>query len=558
MKYSMKRFLIYSAPVIFLLAFSSCKKFLEEKIYSQQFQEKFYTNADEADGALRGIINTYSGNTNYRMLVMEEYLTDNLVVDASRLLKQDDNLQFTKKNVKVTNSLVESNYADLYSSIYNANAFIYNMEHSTWTSGDSQRPQYIAEAYTLRAMAYFKLVRLFGAVPLIINIKDNTPDAPIRIGRTPVMEIYTQIISDLKTAKTLYLQEGARSGGYPSKIMARLLLSEVYLTMNGEPLKLGTTYLDSSKAEADTLIHAKATGVVVPSLVNFDDVFTVENENRGEIIFSAQNYGTGSGQIWAIQPYSYGALSFDLLREFDVSGPIDLTNPNRDIRGVDPNTAAYDLSLYTSASNFIDGRFYPTIWPYKGNWNSETKVMANFYNALNYLTTPSLYTSQTPNKTVYPGKYRSDFEFKAGTNAKYPHYDKKANVIMYRWAEAYLLYAEADNERNGPQPDAIAAVNTIRKRAGLQNLSTDETASKEAFRNAIRREWRLEFVSEGKHFYNLQRWGTLIDEVNAFVKEYNSYNPSDPMELLVKGKNELYPLPFSEIERTGFTQNPGY
>lgn len=557
----MKHLIKYKGIValIPLLMLASCERFLEEKVYSQQFPGNFYKNPAEAEGALLGIINSYSGNTNYELLVMEEYLSDNVLVDAGRVLKSDNYLQFSRKDIKTTNSTIQNVYANLYSSIYNANAFIDNMEQTTWSTGlDAQRPQYIAEAYTLRAMAYFKLVRLFGAVPLIVDVKDNTPEGPLTIGRTPVADIYAQIVSDLLKAKGLYTQEGARSPGFTSKILCRLLLAEVYLTMSGEPLKLGTAYLEEARAEADTLIHARATGITIPSLVDFRTLFSVANENRGEILFSGQNYGIGTGQIYAASEYSYGALSFDLIREFDNSGPIDMTNPNRSIRNVNPNLATYDVSLYTDPTKFIDGRFYPTFWPFKGNWNANTKVLPNFYNVLTYLTTPSSYTLQTPNKTVFPGKYRSDYEYKAGVNAAYPHYDKKGNYVMYRWAEAYLIFAEADNELNGPQPEAIEAVNKIRRRAALLDLPDEQIASQEEFRAAIRKEWRLEFVTEGKHYYNLQRWGRLVDEVNAFANEYNSYNPTDPMTLLEQGKHEIYPIPFTEIDRTHFDQNPGY
>lgn len=539
---------------------SSCKKFLEENLYSQYTPGNFYKNTEEAEGALRGILNLYSGNANYRLITIEEYGTDNVLNDASRVLKADDNLQFPRKDVKATNNIIQTTYADLYTSIYNCNGFIYNLENTTWSGTmESKRPQYIAEALTLRALAYFKLVRLFGPVPLIVDIKDNTPQGPIAIGRTPVAAVYAQIVKDLKQAKSFYIQEEARSPGYPSKILARLMLGEVYLTMAGKPLEAGAQYFQYAKDEADTLINAKATGITVPALISFPKLFSVANENKGEILLSAQNYGIGSGQIWAAGgDFSYGALSFDLIREFDVSGPIDMNNPDRQIRGISPNTTAYNVSLYPNASSFVDGRFYPTFWPFKGTWNATTRALPNYYDVFKYLSTPSLYTSQTVNRTVYPGKYRSDFPYNAGSAAAYPHYDKKANVIMYRWAEAFLIYAEADNELNGPQAGAIAAVNKIRRRAALLDLPAAQTATKDDFRTAIRKEWRLEFVSEGKHFYNLQRWGTLITKVNAFANEYNGYNPTDPMSLLQAGKNELYPLPFGEIDRTHFQQNPGY
>lgn len=557
MKYVI-RLIKYSSLFFLLLSMGSCKKFLEEKIYSQYIPDNFYKNPEEASGAIRGIINEYSDLANYDLLVMTEYETDNVVPDAARVLKQTDNYQFAQKTVKSTNALIQRVYANLYTSIYYCNEFIYRVENTVWASStDSQRPQFLAEAYTLRAMGYFHLVRLFGPVPLVIDVKDNVPEGPLKIGRTAVDTIYNQIVSDLTHAKSLFTQEGARSPGYPSKILCRLLLSEVYLTMSGEPLKLGEGYMQAAKDEVDTMIHQKASGITVPDFVSFRDLFSVAYENKGEILFSGQNYGIGSGQIWPTAALSYGALSYDLIRDFNASGSIDMNNPNRVIRGVDPNTTAYDVNSFTDPSKFIDSRFYPTFWPYRGAWNATTKLLPAFYNVLNYLTTPSLYTANQ-DRSVFPGKVRSDYQYKGGANAAYPHYDKKANVIMYRWAEAFLIFAEADNELNGPRTEAIQAINKIRHRAALLDLPADQVDTKEHFREAIRKEWRLEFVDEGKHFYNLQRWGILITKVNAFINEFNAYNPSTPMTLLVSGKNEIYPIPFAEIDRTHFVQNPGY
>lgn len=556
MKYIFKSF----NPVLLMLlsVFCSCENFLDEHVYSLETPSNFYENADEARGAMLGIISTYSGNFNYQLLNMEEYTTDNVVIDAGRLLKKDDNLQFSEKDVRSTNALIQSVYSKLYKGIYNCNAFIYNMKNTKWATDDNLRYQFIAEAYTLRALNYFKLVRLWGAVPLIINIADNKPDGPVRIGRTPVSNIYAQIVNDLRTAKSLYQQEEPRAPGYASKILARLVLADVYLTMSGKPLELGPAYLAAARAEADTLIHARTPGIKVPELKDFYTLFSVANENRGGIIFSGQNYGIGTGQIWPTSGYSYGALSFDLIEAFDTSGPVDVTSPNVALRNINPNTDAYDITKHTDPVDFIDGRFYPTFWPYRGKWNAKNRTLPAFYNVLDYGTDPASYSSGAVNRTVFPGKLRSDYEYKGGTGAAYPHYDKKANVIMYRWAEAYLIYAEADNELNGPQPGAVAAVNIIRRRAGLAGLPAGRTGTKESFRKAIRSEWRLEFVDEGKRFYNLKRWGILIDKVNSMVNEWNSYNPTQLMHLLQKGKNEVYPIPFQEIDLTHFPQNPEY
>src|SRR5690606_2529215 len=59
------------------------------------------------------------------------------------------------------------------------------------------------------------------------------------------------------------------------------------------------------------------------------------------------------------------------------------------------------------------------------------------------------------------------------------------NWPVMRLADVFLMYAEATNEINGPQPDAIELVNRIRHRGNLPPLAADKVADKESFFEAI-------------------------------------------------------------------------
>ena len=86
-------------------------------------------------------------------------------------------------------------------------------------------------------------------------------------------------------------------------------------------------------------------------------------------------------------------------------------------------------------------------------------------------------------------------------------------IPIIRYADVLLIFAEAENEANGPTVAAYDAVNQLRVRAGLDNLSG---LSKETFRQAIQKEWTLETTHERIYRFNLVRWGTYL----TVMKEY--------------------------------------
>jgi len=116
--------------------------------------------------------------------------------------------------------------------------------------------------------------------------------------------------------------------------------------------------------------------------------------------------------------------------------------------------------------------------------------------------------------------------------------------ILFRLEEMYLIRAEANAELNLPDLSA-ADLNIIRKRAGLENISSQ---SKDELINAILKERQLEFFTElGHRFFDLKRRG-LLDSVLTGIK------PG------WKSSNALFPLPENEllVNPSLSPQNEGY
>src|SRR5207253_2663154 len=80
------------------------------------------------------------------------------------------------------------------------------------------------------------------------------------------------------------------------------------------------------------------------------------------------------------------------------------------------------------------------------------------------------------------------------------------NWPIYRYAEVLLLFAEAENEANGPTADAYSAINQVRARARLPPLAG---LSQDQFRDAVHQERSWELAFESKRLFDLKRWGTF-------------------------------------------------
>lgn len=158
---------------------------------------------------------------------------------------------------------------------------------------------------------------------------------------------------------------------------------------------------------------------------------------------------------------------------------------------------------------------------------------------------------------------REDVSVQTGKTSTQKHI-----IPIIRATEIFLNYAEAANEAWGPEGkgsngysarDVIAA---IRKRAGLAQPDDylASVTSKEAMRQLIRNERRIELSFEGARFWDIRRWkndltepakGIRLDEngkyetVEVEPRQYESY--------MIYG-----PIPFNEVMKFGYVQNQGW
>jgi hypothetical protein len=107
------------------------------------------------------------------------------------------------------------------------------------------------------------------------------------------------------------------------------------------------------------------------------------------------------------------------------------------------------------------------------------------------------------------------------------------NTYVIRLADTYLMEAEALGA-SGPRAQAL--LDAVRDRVGLPSIPVTLAA--------IKNERRLELAGEGHRFFDLVRWGDATSKLAS-----RGY---------VAGKNEVFPIPYAELQNTKLVQNPGY
>lgn len=136
--------------------------------------------------------------------------------------------EFQRNNISAINTYTLSLWSSMYKTIYMANSAIEGLEASKNVT-PAKRNQLMGEAIFLRTLTYFYLVNLFGDVPLILTTDYQTNSS---ISRDSESAIYSQMISDLVTAKGLMDEGYASSQGEKiraNKVAATALLARIHL-----------------------------------------------------------------------------------------------------------------------------------------------------------------------------------------------------------------------------------------------------------------------------------------------------------------------------------------
>lgn len=266
--------------VFFIMAFSlgniSCDKDLDVEPESEITTEFFYSSAEEVEFALIAVYSSLQNMMNVEW-ILTELRSDNTYMNVDSSSSSDTPLRTIDRfEVTSTNEHITEYYRSAYSLIALANRVLDNLEVIEDTD---VRNQFEGEAKYLRAQAYFNLVRLYGAVPIVENV--ITGEEGLEIERSSQEEVYTFIENDLNMASDL-LPEGydQNNVGRATKWAAMGILGKVYLTTH------------KNQEAIDILEDLVANGP--HDLLNeYEEIFDSGNEYNAEILFAVR-YQSGS------------------------------------------------------------------------------------------------------------------------------------------------------------------------------------------------------------------------------------------------------------------------
>ncbi|MBO2543179.1 RagB/SusD family nutrient uptake outer membrane protein [Salegentibacter sp. BDJ18] len=488
--------------------FQSCTN-LEEEPVGLLAPESFFNTSSDAEAAVMG---------GYSMLARNLFYGRRLTMTLQLLGDQVDIGDIGTRSTRVqTNDFQMDPFNDDYSSIWNS-AYLAIGSANSAIDGipgiemeEDRKNSLIGEASMIRALSYYHLVQLFGAVPYVDEFVTD-PNSLEDVTRTPVNEVYNNIIEDLKFAVTVLPEvqpNNARSR--VTKGTAHTMLSKVYLI-------LGEWDLAAEQAE---LVINNAGNYGYDLVSDYKQLWDADLGDQEEHIWTVDFLG-------GVSDYSNGN-----------STNVDYIGPMTGVRGADMQ----GWSVMVAS---------PGMYPYFPDTDYRKEV--------SFLTEALVGGELTSfNEWLWPRIHIGKWNINAGQNADSNAANSDHNLVIFRYAEVLLIAAEALNEANGgPTAKAYEYINKVRERARNQGgevsefpEDVQEGLSQEEFREAVRKERTLELAFEWKRWYDLKRWG-IVEE--AFT-EPDSFEPHPD----IQPYHTLLPIPQEEISRSpNLTQNDGY
>lgn len=271
---------------------SACS--LDENPYDFIESDDFYNSTEDSYAALVVAYDILGSSAYYERSLF--YLND--LTSEELTLKtgvSSNDAELDRLDINSTNTHLENFYSIAYVAINRANAVIdRTLVRENLSVTDSV---IVGEAYALRALHYFNLVRVFGPVVLSENemVDYSTPSQP----RTNLVGVYDLIIDDLQKAEELLaIRKGneytPRSGRFDIGVV-KSLLSKVYCTLGSAYYYSVPQYEFAGASDYYALAKEKAAEVIADEslygyelISDYADLWDIEKKNSAEHIFSVQ------------------------------------------------------------------------------------------------------------------------------------------------------------------------------------------------------------------------------------------------------------------------------
>ncbi|SHF43294.1 Starch-binding associating with outer membrane [Fodinibius roseus] len=481
--------------VILIVSISSCTD-LEENPVGLLAPESYFKTTQDAQNAVNGAYAELAYESLYgRKLPLTLSLLSDMgdIGDPGTASRRINLNTFTHDP---NNGMISAVWPQFYRVISASNNAIDGIP--SVEMDENRKNALIAEARFARALAYYHLVRLFGAVPYIDQYVED-PNSVNDIESTAPDQIYTGIIDDLEFGMD-HLPD-THDGDIRSRATvgsAATMLASVYLTREN---------YDKAAEMAEFVIQNKdrfGYGLVD----DYQELFNADNHDTREHIFTIDFLGGVTGSWPANVDYMAPITG---IRDADQQGWSVLVPSMKVFNSFNDEDYRKEVGFQKEA--LIGGEMKPYT-----EYNFSRPHIAKY--------------------ALFPG-----------SNANANGSISDINYTVFRYAEVLLIAAEALNEINGgPTQNAYDYINQVRNRArsadgSAHSYPADLTMglSQTAFRDSVMEERRIELSFEYKRWYDIVR-RDMLQEVftGTDALETRSVDPS---------KHYLLPLPQDELDR---------
>lgn len=476
-------------------------------------QESFYTTASDAQAAVvacyNAILAYHTGGSGSNVTGMDMWGD----IQSSDAEPHPDGVawnQIYQYTLQPNNGELANQWFQIYEGIYRCNQA---MEKIPGIQMDEAlKSRLIKEAYFLRGWWLLRLGKMYGNAPLVTKTLGIDE---LLIPKSTRQEIFDQVEKDLTEASTLPDSYDDANLGRATSYAAKTVLAELYLW-------------EKQWAKAKPLLESVINSGRFRLLDSYSALFDGSTENHPESIFEIQ-YKANTGKNLGNFSTTYSAPNGE---GYVPGGGWGWIRPTKDLVNEYETTPKEDPRLTYSIFR-------------KGD-NFEGQVFKDVVNG----------TGFAVKKWVISGKTGAEIE------QNYP-WHTSANFALYRYAEVLLMYAEILNETGNPS-GAVGYINKVRARPSVNMPALASNLTKTQVFEAIRHERRVEFSFEGKTAYDLRRWGIAGSFLRSKDRWQNDVkiNPQWGGNFFkyVDGKNDYFPIPQSEIDKSGGTliQNEGW
>lgn len=360
--------------------------------------------------------------------------------------------------------------------------------------------------FFLRAYVYFRLVNLYGGVPLILEAQELTAEGVPSVPRAKTSECIAAIVKDLDSAAAnLPAVWTGNDIGRITRATAMAMKGKVLMywaSPQFNPTNIASRWEDAYQANLAAYTQGGADGYIL--LANYANIFTTEDHREVMLVRkynTNRDLGTNIEAITRPQSETQGTSgsfqpTWNLVQAYTMNNGLPISHAssgytlnqfwlNRDPRfeaTISYNGAAWPLSSKATRRQ----------WQYTGVLDEPSgTIVTGFYNKR------FCNTTLTPTQVVYNSN-------SGGGNGM--------DWIEMRFAEVVLNLAECANE-TGRLTEAKDNVRRIRQRAGIVAGSFDYGLSvatdAASMRTLILNERMVEFAMEGKRNFDLRRTRNL-------------------------------------------------